>query len=140
MARPVTRRAIGDGQVILFHVTANAEWSTLPLSGLFVQMLERLAISTRSAAPDAAELAGTTWTADKVLDGFGAVQDAGTLPGVAGEDLAEAPLGPDLQPGIYVGPDRRIARNVLMQRHALFPWLGPHGSPWKDFRPNAKHL
>ena len=125
----VTRRAIGDGQVILFHVTANAEWSTLPLSGLFVQMLERLAISTRSAAPDAAELAGTTWTADKVLDGFGAVQDAGTLPGVAGEDLAEAPLGPDLQPGIYVGPDRRIARNVLDAETRLVPVAWPARIP-----------
>ncbi|MDR0808666.1 MAG: BatA domain-containing protein, partial [Gemmobacter sp.] len=31
----VTRKALGDGQVVLFHVTANAEWSSLPLSGLF---------------------------------------------------------------------------------------------------------
>ena len=41
----VTRRELGAGQVVLVHVTANAEWSTLPLSGLFVQMLERLAVS-----------------------------------------------------------------------------------------------
>ncbi len=54
----VTRKRIGDGQVVLFHVTANAEWSSLPLSGLFVQMLERLAVSTRPARPDAADLAG----------------------------------------------------------------------------------
>jgi hypothetical protein len=47
----VTRKAAGEGQVVLFHVTANAEWSTLPLSGLFVQMLERLAVSARGAAP-----------------------------------------------------------------------------------------
>ena len=43
----VTRKQMGQGQVVLFHVTANAQWSSLPLSGLFVQMLERLAISSR---------------------------------------------------------------------------------------------
>ncbi|MBT5928660.1 MAG: LytTR family transcriptional regulator, partial [Rhodobacteraceae bacterium] len=36
----VTRKQSGKGQIVLFHVTANAEWSSLPLSGLFVQMLE----------------------------------------------------------------------------------------------------
>jgi hypothetical protein len=109
----VTRRKIGDGQIILFHVTANAEWSSLPLSGLYVQMLERLAISTRSATPTAEELAGTTWTAEQILDGFGTVMDAGTLPGVRGEDLVDAPLSPNLPPGLYSGEDRKIARNVI---------------------------
>jgi hypothetical protein len=109
----VTRRAIGEGQVILFHVTANAEWSSLPLSGLFVQMLERLAISTRPAQPDAEDLAGTVWEANALLDGFGRVVEAGTLPGVEGERLAEGRLGPDMPPGLYEGDDRSIAVNVL---------------------------
>src|SRR6056297_1709521 len=67
----VTRKRIGAGQVVLFHVTANAEWSSLPLSGLFVQMLERLAVSSAMAPPDMAELQGTTWQPVEVLDGFG---------------------------------------------------------------------
>ena len=28
----VTRMALGDGQVIFFHITANADWSNLALS------------------------------------------------------------------------------------------------------------
>lgn len=32
----------GSGQVVLFHVTANSAWSSLPMSGLFVEMLRRL--------------------------------------------------------------------------------------------------
>ncbi len=80
----VTRKAVGQGQVVLFHVTANAEWSTLPLSGLFVQMLERLAVSTRPAAPEASDLAGQTWVPEAVLDAFGAVADAGDVAGRAG--------------------------------------------------------
>ncbi|WP_225063335.1 DUF4159 domain-containing protein [Komagataeibacter rhaeticus] len=38
----VTHAALGAGQVVLFHVTSTAEWSNLPLSGLFVSMLEHL--------------------------------------------------------------------------------------------------
>ncbi len=109
----VTRKPLGAGQVVLFHVTANAEWSTLPLSGLFVQMLERLAVSTRPARPDAAELEGTVWTPDAVLDAFGRVRDAQTMPGIAGTDLAAAVPGPQTPPGLYAGEDRRIALNVL---------------------------
>src|SRR5581483_5317104 len=39
----VTAARRGDGQVIFFHVTANSDWSNLPLSGLFVEMLRRIA-------------------------------------------------------------------------------------------------
>ncbi|MFO8126775.1 DUF4159 domain-containing protein [Yoonia sp.] len=109
----VTRKVIGEGQVVLVHVTANAEWSTLPLSGLFVQMLERLAVSTRPASPDATELAGTTWLPNKVLDAFGTLEDGSALPGVAGEVLSEGTPGPELLPGLYKGSDRQLAINVI---------------------------
>ena len=39
----VTAAKRGDGQVIFFHVTANSDWSNLPLSGLFVEMMRRIA-------------------------------------------------------------------------------------------------
>ncbi|MEO1637864.1 MAG: DUF4159 domain-containing protein [Pseudomonadota bacterium] len=109
----VTREVVGEGQVVLVHVTANAEWSTLPLSGLFVQMLERLAVSTRPTNPDITELAGTTWLPNRVLDAFGTLEDGSALPGVAGEVLAEATPGPDLLPGLYAGDDRQLAVNVI---------------------------
>jgi len=115
----VTRASLGQGAVILFHVTANAEWSTLPLSGLFVQMLERLAISTRPVMPEAEDMEGTIWTPDEVLDGFGILRDAGTRPGVAGEVLAAAPLSAEVLPGLYAGENRRLARNVIVQDAAL---------------------
>ena len=109
----VTRKLAGEGQVVLVHVTANAEWSSLPLSGLFVQMLERLAVSTRPASPDVTELAGTTWQPRRVLDAFGRLEDGSTLAGVAGEVLAEATPSPDLLPGLYSDNDRQIAINVI---------------------------
>lgn len=125
----VTRKAVGQGQVVLFHVTANADWSSLPLSGLFVQMLERLAVSTRPERPEAADLRGQTFTPDLVLDGFGRVQDAAGLPGVPGETLAGAEPGPGLLPGLYAGTDRRVALNVIGPETQLAPARWPADVP-----------
>ncbi len=38
----VTASKQGKGMIVLFHVTANADWSNLPISGLFVEMLRRV--------------------------------------------------------------------------------------------------
>lgn len=127
----VTRKRIGAGQVVLFHVTANAEWSTLPLSGLFVQMLERLAVSSAVALPDLSEMQGTTWQPVEVLDGFGTLNDAGTLPGVDGEKLITDRIGPNLRPGLYEGPDRRLALNVIKEDTTLSPAAWPANVPVK---------
>lgn len=128
----MTRKVIGGGQVVLVHVTANAEWSSLPLSGLFVQMLERLAVSTRPARPEAADLSGQIWSPEVVLDAYGSASDAGELPGVEGEALAKAiAAGPsrDFQPGLYAGADRRVALNVMGEETTLVPAVWPQSVP-----------
>jgi len=125
----VTRKRIGAGQVVLFHVTANAEWSTLPLSGLFVQMLERLAVSSAVALPELSEMQGTTWQPVQVLDAFGTLRDAGTLPGIDGEKLITDRIGPAMPPGLYEGPDRRLALNVVRADTALAPMSWPARVP-----------
>ena len=109
----VTRKPVGDGQVVLFHVTANAEWSSVPLSGLFVQMLERLAVSSRTELPPIEAMEGTIWSPQSVLTAFGAVEPAGTLPGVPGEDLVSDAPNAQVLPGLYTGENRQIAVNVL---------------------------
>ena len=127
----VTRKAVGQGQVVLFHVTANADWSSLPLSGLFVQMLERLAVSTRPALPELADLAGQTWVPERVLDGFGAEVRADQVAGVEGAALAAALQdGPGLAlpPGLYAGAERRVALNVVGAKTVLLPQVWPDGT------------
>ena len=64
----VTEAPEGAGRVVLFHVTANADWSDLPLSGLFVDMLRRLvdlSVGVASAQNNA------TLAPAETLDGFG---------------------------------------------------------------------
>ena len=130
----VTRKRMGQGQVVLFHVTANAEWSTLPLSGLFVEMLERLAVSSAASAPEADDLQGTVWQPEQVMDGYGVLRDAGTLPGIEGPTLVNAPLGPQMLPGIYASDDRFLARNVLTADAVLTPATWPARIPVTGFR------
>lgn len=108
----VTARAQGEGRVVLFHVTANAEWSSLPLSGLFVEMLERLSVSTGGAEP-AADLVGRAWVPTRVLDGFGRLEDAENVVPVTGERLMEGPVGQDAAPGIYQSGELAATINVL---------------------------
>ena len=124
----MTRKIVGAGQIVLVHVTANAEWSSLPLSGLFVDMLERLAVSTKTAAPGTVDLAGQTWAPEVVLDAFGQSSDAGELPGVEGADLAKSiATGPTAAhpPGLYAGADRRVALNAVGTETELKPAIWP---------------
>ncbi len=121
----VTRKALGQGEVVLFHISANAEWSTLPLSGLFVRMLERLAVATSATSLDSSEIAGTIWKPVKRLDAFGRLQEAEDMSGVAGEDILSQEIGTDVPPGIYEGPGRRLARNVIASERKLEPAVWP---------------
>ena len=136
----VTRKALGDGQVVLFHVTANAEWSGLPLSGLFVDMLERLAVSTRAARPDDEALAGTTWQAVSLLDGFGVISPPGALAPIPGEALSQ-PASASLPPGLYADDARRIAINATNAETVLAPAEWPAGvTPGWDSGAQARDI
>lgn len=123
----VTRTKLGDGQVVLFHITANAEWSNLPLSGLFVDMLDRLAISSRPNHRDDAALAGTVWKPVRVMDAFGQLHKSDAGAGVAGEKLAKDPLGPNMPPGLYAADDRHVSLNVIRDGRSLEAAVWPAG-------------
>ena len=105
----ITAEPRGDGWVVLFHITANTEWSNLPLSGLFVQMLHRLSLSARGVA----ERGGEPLPPVQGLDGFGRLGPAAdqALP-LPPEGEGPPKVGPQHPPGLY-GSDRfRLALNL----------------------------
>ncbi|MGB7270467.1 MAG: DUF4159 domain-containing protein [Albidovulum sp.] len=120
----VTRAGLGKGQVVLFHVTASAEWSGLPLSGLFVEMLDRMAISSNPNRAKPEDLLGTTWVAEQVMDAYGALTPADALAGVAGERLGGGKVAADMPPGLYASGDQRLALSVIGAKRSLdaAPW------------------
>jgi hypothetical protein len=108
----VTQAALGAGRIVLFHVTANADWSDLPLSGLFVDMLRRLvALSAGIATAQAAD--GPPLAPVETLDGFGQLGPpppaAAALPA---RDVATATASPQHPPGLYGPENGRFALNL----------------------------
>ncbi|MEM7423307.1 MAG: BatA domain-containing protein, partial [Pseudomonadota bacterium] len=67
----VTAKRMGDGHIVLFHVSSDAEWSSLPLSGLFVEMLGRLmtmAPGSNAGVADAEAMADTLWRPELLMN------------------------------------------------------------------------
>ena len=112
----VTAAARGAGRVVLFHVTANADWSNLPLSGLFVEMLRRLvdlSVGVAGAGEDA------LLPPVEALDGFGSVgRPPPAAMGITAAELARPAVSPRHPPGLY-GPES--GRRVLNLGAALPP-------------------
>ena len=113
----VTARETGGGWLVLFHTTANADWSNLPLSGLFVDMLQRLAAYSSRVGGErnggGEGKGGGPLTPLATLDGFGALgaPPAGAR-AIPAETLAETPAGPRHPPGFYGRGDQRLALNL----------------------------
>ncbi len=120
----VTAERRGKGWIVLFHTTANTQWSDLPLSGLFVEMLRRV---TDLAQGVAGVTGRETLPPLSLLDGFGRL---GT-PGPAAQPLSVADttteIGPRHPPGFYGREDARVALNLTTGTTALTPitrWPG----------------
>src|SRR5438874_325531 len=68
----VTAERRGRGWIVLVHTTANADWSNLALSGLFVEMLRRVVAMSQGVTGVGEEALAPIET----LDGFGRLQRA----------------------------------------------------------------
>lgn len=110
----ITSKARGLGRIVLFHVTAGPDWSSLPLSGLYVQMLDRLLPLARSTSAPITNSANGDWTAERTLDGFGNLQTPPlTAAAIADASFAKTKPGRDHPPGLYRQGLRRQALNTV---------------------------
>lgn len=108
----ITAATIDRGMSILFHVPAQSSWSNLPISGLFVEMLQkiiRLSQSHRNAnAAPHAEL-----QPQSILDAYGDAHNpaAAVLP-VNADDIAATLISPQHPPGLYGTAGDSVALNL----------------------------
>ncbi|PWE16727.1 hypothetical protein DDZ18_11000 [Marinicauda salina] len=116
----VTADRRGEGWIVLFHVTAGPDWSSLPLSGLYPSMLRRV-LALAEGGGQAAPSEGA-WTLERAIDGFGrfAEPSADARPIPAGE-FAFATPGPDTPPGLYRLGAASQALNVVAAESILEP-------------------
>ncbi len=100
----VTAARRGAGTIVLFHVTANADWSNLPLTGLFVEMLQRVVEMGPGAlaGTDTGKSEAGAFVPKLVLDGRGELvtPDAAAEP-IEARAFATLKPGPLHPPGLY---------------------------------------
>ncbi len=120
----ITAQAIGGGWVVLFHIAASPGWSSLPLSGLYVDMLKRLlALSAGTPARDLAGL--TSLPPVSVLDGFGKpMPPPGDAAPIDARTFSQTLVSPRHPPGLYGAHDVESALNVMRPGDRLTPLTG----------------
>ncbi|MEL7028829.1 MAG: DUF4159 domain-containing protein, partial [Pseudomonadota bacterium] len=133
----VTGARLGAGWSVLFHVKADPQWSSLPLSVLFVDMLRQVAgLGGRaSAAPTESAAALTPLT---TLDGYGRLGSPPPIAPVPYARLIEGRAGPDAPPGLYGPADGSFALNAVRENDPLArlaPPVGAEVRPYGDEGP-----
>ncbi len=119
----VTAAKRGKGWLVLFHVTANASWSNLALSGTFVDMLRRLvSLSASDGAGTATGSGNSILQPYRILDGIGQMASpppnarpliltSGKTPGISFDN----------PPGLYGTSDGFVAQNLISELTLLEP-------------------
>ena len=121
----VTTREVNAGRIVLFHVSAEATWSDLPLSGSFVEMLRRLMQVARAGGAQTASPSGEAaialppyrlLNAEGVLTTqIGSAKPLTTAPGKITSSSLDHP------PGLYGNEDGFTAVNLLPPNAKLEP-------------------
>ena len=136
----VTASRQGEGWIVLFHVTANSDWSNLPLSGLFVEMLRRAVnmgpskvdAGSGDQAQGAAEPTKASTSTNvaqasalppiQTLDGYGqlASPPARAAP-ISPDQIDTTQPSPEHPPGYYGSSSATRAFNVMTAKTVLKP-------------------
>ena len=126
----VTAERRGKGLIVLFHVTANADWSNLPLSGMFVEMLRRildLAPSAGSGANAGTQVSASqaAFTPRRVLTGMGEFADPPPdAEPIAATEIDTAKPSPMHPAGLYNRGGLERSINLTLGEEDLKP-MGP---------------
>ncbi|MGV8938918.1 MAG: DUF4159 domain-containing protein [Allorhizobium sp.] len=122
----VTMKRQDAGQIVLFHITAEATWSDLPISGTFVDMLRRLVQVSRSGGVTAQESGNVavsqTLPPWRMLNARGIlVSETGSARPLTPDGQTVTLAGFDNPPGLYGSEEGFTALNTLPDDTELKP-------------------
>ncbi|MGE5513420.1 MAG: DUF4159 domain-containing protein [Bacteroidota bacterium] len=141
----VTAAKRGEGEIILFHITANSDWSNLPMSGLFVEMLRRISTLGReggvaaggaetAASPSDAGQRSDVLAPVQVLDGFGVLKTPPpTAQPIESARIDATKASIDHPPGYYGTESSPRALNIAGPKTELKPLPSLSGVEWRTF-------
>lgn len=119
----VTGAPRGDGTLVLFHVTPEATWSTLPISGTFVEMLRRIVQLSRNQGRIDAAAGGAAGSLApyRMIAADGQLVPPG--PDARPLDLATGTPAVTIEnpPGLYGTEEGVVAHNLLPAGTVLEP-------------------
>lgn len=118
----VTAEKRGGGWIVLFHVGSDAEWSNLPLSGTFVEMLRRTVNLSRSNGTATTQNESISLPPLRILNGEGQFipPDTSIKPLVVEADQALV-VTAENPPGFYGTEDGFTALNLFEEETTLTP-------------------
>jgi hypothetical protein len=128
----VTAAQHGKGWIVLFHVTAGPAWSSLPLSGLYVDMLRRILDLSNGARPsDMGTDATVAYPPYMTLDGFGhARKPPADAQSIRGNQLGKI-VPSNIHPaGLYGNEGAQIALNAVNADTVLTPFSNIGAEPY----------
>ena len=106
----VTAERRDKGWLVLVHTTANTQWSNLPLSGLFVDMLRRLVALSQGVV---ARASGPPLEPLMTVDGFGRLGPPGArAQAIAADAFETTEVSPSHPAGYYGDKTNRRALNL----------------------------
>jgi hypothetical protein len=106
----VTAEKRGRGWLVLIHTTASTAWSDLAISGLFVEMLQRLVRLSQGVSGDSND---SLLAPLSTLDGFGRLgAPPSTSRPIAARGFNDSLVGPNHPPGYYGAVGERRALNL----------------------------
>jgi hypothetical protein len=135
----VTAARRGAGMLVFFHITANPDWSNVPISGLFIEMMQKIlelsplqVVLSGSGADKALEIAAAPSVQEALLKPWRALDGYGKLgePGERMQPVAAAEIGgarsSASNPAGFYGPQNALrAINVMRDGDALAPLAPP---------------
>ena len=115
----VTAERRGKGWLVFFHITSSPNWSNLPLSGLFVGMLQNLVRLSRGVGGGAVD---RMLLPVLTIDGFGNLGPVRTgARAIKANRIETSVPGPEHPPGFYGDESARRAFNLSPKLAALSP-------------------
>jgi hypothetical protein len=127
----VTGAPRGDGTLVLFHVTPEATWSNLPISGTFVEMLRRIVQLSRNQGRIDAAAGGAAGSLApyRMIAADGQLVPPG--PDARPLDLSTGTPAVTIEnpPGLYGAEEGVVAHNLLAADAVFEPIVVPDTSP-----------
>ena len=122
----ITSAKHGAGRIILFHVTANADWSNLPLTGTFAQIMQRLAelapAAGNPAASNVSAVVEGNFAPQLLMNGAGElINPWRNVKSIAMKDLATSTASTETPAGFYTRATQTRAVNLHIEAKDLAP-------------------